>query len=148
MLPQLDEGVECDTKPNKAPQIADVFNAMSKFGLRTSILRIPKLTENGEFVKRELDRTLAPLLTGDQDISLVDLTNLEAKTDFWQFMPLLDAKIQQLIQQDISVIIAEDWDESNGTAESVLVCKPTAPQRIQEKTTSSSRLDVLEIAFN
>jgi hypothetical protein len=148
VLPQLDEGAECDTNPNKTSQMVDVFTAMSKFGLRTSVFQIPKLTQNGESVKDELDRGLAPLLAGDQDVSLVDMTSLGTETDFWQLMPLLDTNIQQLVQQNITVLIAEDWDEQNGTAASVLVCKPTAPQNVQQKTTFANRLDVLDITFN
>lgn len=134
--------------PKDASHFHDILTGMEKFGLQTSITEVPKSLKSKETVEIHLNSALEPLLKGNHDISVVNLSESSVDTQFWQLMHLIDAKVQQLVQNKISVVIAEDYNNLTATAASMLFCKPTPSSCLNASTTSAGRLHVCEVVFN
>lgn len=142
------ESSECDLERKGSVPAEEIFSSADRFGVRTCVVRIPKPDEHTAILEQQINSALQPLLSGDRDVVLVSLMDFEAGADIVHLLILIDAKIQQLVQDGASVIVAEDWDELNGTAASIVLCTPKLSGGTSAGVLLAGQHDVWEIAFN
>lgn len=137
-----------DAKRKRSVSVEEIFNSADRFGLRTCVVRMRKPIRHTEILEEQLDSALQPLLSGDKDVVLVSVTDFETGADVDHSLAMVDAKSQQLVQHGVSVVVAEDWDESNGTAASIILCKSKSSGGKSAGVRSAGRHNVWEIAFD
>lgn len=138
---------ETDTEQRGYPSAEEIFNAANGFGLYTHIASTSQALKHAADLEVHLDYAIQPLLSGDNDVALVNLQELGTGFEAADLMPHMGKQILQLIQCGVHVIVAEDWEEWNGTAASVL-CAPVRPTNTLSDAIHRRRVNIWEIAFS